>query len=79
MGKHRQGREVQVMSKFPEGIEKFKGSWGTAYYYRGIHIGKGSWGGKRYYDFRVGKERVIASTLVDAVQQIEKILQKEAK
>lgn len=65
------------MAKFPQGIEKFKGSWGTAYYYRGIHIGKGSWGSKRYYDFRVGGERVIASTLVESVQQIERIMQKE--
>jgi len=65
------------MTLFPEGIEKFKGAWGTAYYYKGIHIGKASWGGKRFYSFHVNKDKVIASTLVDAVQQIEAILQKK--
>lgn len=66
------------MSKFPKGIEKFKGSWGTAYYFKGIHIAKGSGRYSLPYDFRVDQERVLASTLVDAVQQIEKILEKKA-
>jgi hypothetical protein len=79
MGKHRQGREVQVMSKIPQGIEKFKGGWGTSYYYKGIHIAKGSGRYSLPYDFRVGQERVLASTLVEAVREIEKILAKGEK
>jgi len=31
------------------------------------------------YDFRVGQERVLASTLVEAVREIEKILAKGEK
>jgi hypothetical protein len=77
MGKHHQGREVQVMAKIPQGIEKFKGSWGITYYYKGIHIAKGSGRYSLPYDFRVGQERVLASTLAEAVREIEKIIQKE--
>jgi hypothetical protein len=66
------------MAKIPQGIEKFKGAWGTSYTYRGIRIlkscGRYTRGG---YDFKVGQERVFASTLVQAVHEIEKILQKE--
>jgi hypothetical protein len=67
------------MAKFPEGIEKLKSAWGTTYRYKGIVISKGSGRYSLPYDFRVGEERVLASTLVEAVREIEKILQKEAK
>ena len=69
--------EVKVMKKIPQGIEKFKGSWGTSYYYKGIHIAKGSGRYSTPYDFRVGQQRVLASTLVEAVREIEKIIQKQ--
>jgi hypothetical protein len=67
------------MSKFPQGIEKFKGAWGTSYTYKGIRILKGSGRYSCAYDFKVGQERVFASTLVEAVREIERIIQQEAK
>jgi len=65
------------MAKIPQGIEKFKGSWGITYYYKGIHIAKGSGRYSLPYEFKVGKERVLAKTLVEAVSEIERIIQKE--
>jgi hypothetical protein len=65
------------MAKIPQGIEKFKGAWGTSYSYKGISIWKSSGRWARGYDFKVGQQRVIAFTLVEAVREIEKILQKE--
>ena len=67
------------MAKFPKGVEKLKGAWGITYRYKGIVISKGSGRYSLPYDFRVGEERVLASTLVEAVREIEKIFQKEAK
>jgi len=79
MGKHHQGREAQVMAKIPQGIQTFKGAWGTSYSYKGIQISKGSGRYSLPYEFKVGKERVLAKTLVEAVREIERIIQEEAK
>jgi len=65
------------MAKIPQGIQTFKGAWGTSYSYKGIQISKGSGRYSLPYEFKVGKERVFAKTLVEAVSEIEKILQKE--
>ena len=66
------------MAKIPAGIEKSKGDWGITYRYKGIVISKGSGRYSLPYDFRVGQVRVMASTLVEAVREIEKIIQKES-
>lgn len=67
------------MAKIPQGIQKFKGAWGTSYSYKGIQISKGSGRYSLPYEFKVGKERVLAKTLVEAVREIERIIQEEAK
>lgn len=65
------------MPTIPQGITRHKGEWGISYFYRGIHITKGSGRYASPYDFRVGGERILASTLNEAVREIEKVLQKE--
>ena len=64
------------MAKIPQGVTKHKGSWGTSYFYQGIHITKGTGRYSTPYDFRVGEERILASTLNEAVREIERALQK---
>ena len=66
------------MAKIPSGVQVFKGAWGNQYSYKGIQIHKGSGKWSLPYEFKVGKEKVLAKTLVEAVSQIESILQKEA-
>jgi hypothetical protein len=61
------------MARIPEGVQKFKGAWGTSYSYAGIQISKSSGRWASGYDFKVGKERVLASTLVEAVSEIQRI------
>lgn len=65
------------MAKIPAGIQKFKGAWGTSYSYKGIQILKSSGRWASGYDFKVGSERVLAKTLVEAVSEIERIQSKE--
>ena len=67
------------MAKIPQGIVKFKGAWGTSYSYKGISISKSSGRWASGYDFKVGEQRVLASTLAEAVSEIERIIKEEAK
>ena len=67
------------MAKIPQGIQTFKGAWGTSYSYKGIQISKGSGRYSSAYQFKVGEETVLASTLVEAISKIERIIQEETK
>lgn len=59
------------MARIPAGVEKHKGKWGITYSYRGIPILRGSGRYSTRYEFFVGRYKVRASTLVEAVEQIE--------
>jgi hypothetical protein len=70
-------KEGDEVARIPQGVTKYKGEWGTSYFYQGIHITKGSGKYSTPYDFRVEGVRILASTLNEAVREIEKQLQKE--
>lgn len=66
------GRTEGGRVRIPEGVKVSKGLWGTNYSYKGIQIARGAGRYSTRYDFKIEGKRIMASTLAEAVREIEK-------
>ena len=65
------------MAKLPQGVERKLGMFGNYHYvYKGYPIKSGTGRFKSRYDFKCGGERMMASTLEEAVKLIDARLER---